>query len=88
LHTAAERLAQLRREPLVDKSFLGQVRDPFNVIKREKPDMIGLGYDQTHALAQILPAKLASMGLSHVRIVRLKPFRPEIYKSSKILKRA
>lgn len=88
VHSEKERLAVVRQEPLVDKSFLGQIRDPFQVIKREKPDMIALGYDQTHALAQFLPDKLKNMGLNRIRIVRLEPFKPAIYKSSKILKRS
>ena len=78
------RLAQIQKESLVDKCFLGEITDPFAVIKREKPDIIALGYDQHHTLAKQLPQKLKEMDLSHIKIVRLKPYHPEVYKSSKL----
>jgi FAD synthetase len=78
------RLAQMQKEPLVNKCFLGEVIDPFAVIKREKPDIIALGYDQQHTLAKQLPQKLKAMGLPHIKIVRLASYHPETYKSSKL----
>ncbi|MDD4351498.1 MAG: adenylyltransferase/cytidyltransferase family protein [Candidatus Gracilibacteria bacterium] len=84
LHSEQERLAAVQKEALVDKCFLGEIDDPFFVIKREKPDIIALGYDQKHSLAQQLPEKLKEMGLADTKIVQLKAYKPEIYKSSKI----
>jgi len=79
-----ERLENMQKEKLVDKCFLGEIKDPFHVIKREKPDIIGLGYDQQHELVEKLEEKLKEMGMEDVEIVRFKAFEPEIYKSSKL----
>jgi FAD synthetase len=59
---------------LVDKVVLGDLKDKHKKIKELKPDVICLGYDQ----------KKFVEGLSNfnIKIVKLKPFKPEIYKSS------
>ena len=48
-----------------------------------KPDIIALGYDQNGEYVENLAHDLQDIGL-RARIVRLKPYKPEIYKTSKL----
>jgi FAD synthetase len=73
-----QRLSALGRQGIADKLILGDIVDPYAVIRKEKPDVICLGYDQnsfTVGLTKKFP---------QIEIIRLKPYKPEIYKSSKI----
>jgi len=61
----------------IDRAILGQLRDKFKIIKKYKPAVICLGYDQAvdiHKLKKVFSG----------RIVRLKPYKERIYKSSKL----
>ena len=63
---------------LSQKVILGQLQDKFKVVIEYRPDIICLGYDQvvdTKELKQIFPRK----------IVRLKSYKSNIYKSSKLI---
>ena len=66
----------------VSKAVLGNADDKYKVIKRYKPDIIALGYDQfvfTYGLRQFfIKEKL------DIKIVRLSPFAPQTFKSSLI----
>ena len=64
----------------MDKALLGGVSDHLRHIVKERPQIIALGYDQS-AYVKGLKSSLAAKGLK-VRVVRLKPFYPKIYKSS------
>ena len=75
-----QRLAVLRRCQLVDKAVLGGLKSHLPHIINEKPEIIGLGYDQVNYIKN-LRKDLKSRGLA-VSLRRLKPFRPKIYKSS------
>jgi glycerol-3-phosphate cytidylyltransferase-like family protein len=74
----------LKETGWANKIILGNHKDKSRVIKDYRPDVIALGYDQfafTYRLEKLLmDLKLDS------KIVRLKPYRPDMYKSS-ILKR-
>jgi len=70
-----EKISELE---LVDKAMLGQIRNIYNVITRNKPDIICLGYDQRVDAKEL---KKYFKGKTH----RLKPFKPEIYKTSKMV---
>jgi FAD synthetase len=63
-----------------DMAILGNKRDKYKVIKKLKPNIIALGYDQfafTHQLEKlIIDLRLDT------KIVRLAPYKPNIYKSS------
>ena len=61
-----------------DQTILGQIKNPYAVIKKEKPDVICLGYDQ-NSFSKGLKKKFPK-----IKIVRLKPYKADIYKSSKI----
>lgn len=81
-HREKERLKTLRKLPYVTKAVLGEHEDKYKVLRKFKPDIIALGYDQfvfTHPLNKILiDFKL------NAKIVRLAPYEPQMYKSSLI----
>jgi len=79
-YSETERLKQIIALKQVDRPILGQIKDVYKVIRDEKPDIIALGYDQekyTNNLVKKFPK---------IKIIRLKPYKPEIYKSSKLNK--
>jgi len=73
------RLKNIENLHIADKVILGNLADKYQVIKEEKPDIIALGYDQ-RAFVDSLNETLDSK----TKIVRLKPFKEDIYKSSKL----
>lgn len=79
-HNEKERLKNLEATGWADKVILGNSKDKNQVIKEYRPDVIALGYDQfafTYRLEKFLmEIKLDS------KIVRLMPYRPDLYKSS------
>ncbi|PIT94650.1 FAD synthase, partial [Candidatus Falkowbacteria bacterium CG10_big_fil_rev_8_21_14_0_10_38_22] len=76
-----KRLAEIIKSNLTDKAVLGSLRDKYQVVKKYQPAVICLGYDQKNFINQ-LAEKLKQFKLK-TKIVRLKPYRPKIYKSSK-----
>ncbi|MEK7155843.1 MAG: hypothetical protein AAB734_03095, partial [Patescibacteria group bacterium] len=81
--TKDERLAALEKHPLIDKAILGDTDGYIAHIAHENPDIIALGYDQGGEYVEHLERDLKSAGLM-THIVRLKPFQPEIFKTSKL----
>lgn len=85
-----ERLKVVQECGLVDEARLGNAGhntapgkpfNPYAIIEEIKPDVICLGYDQTH-FTEKLGAALKEMGLGNIEIKRLEAFEPEKYKSS------
>ena len=76
----AARVQTLRRVSLVDKVVLAGLNKHIPHIVKEAPRIIALGYDQK-AYVKNLKSSLKQKGLA-VKIVRLKAFKPQIYKSS------
>jgi FAD synthetase len=72
-----ERLSAVKRVSLVDKAVLGDENNYGRVIEDFKPEIIAIGYDQE------IPETLKNT-LKKYKIITLKPFRPDIYKSSKV----
>lgn len=72
------RLDNIIKSNLADKAVLGDLKDKYKKIKDLKPDIVCLGYDQKYFIG----------GLSNlnIKIVKLKSYKPNIYKSSKIIK--
>jgi len=70
----------LEKSGLVDHVVLGSLQDKYRTIKKIKPDVICLGYDQTNFVGA-LGERIKSFKLK-TRIVRLKPFKPNLYKST------
>jgi len=79
-HSERERMKILKESGLVDKVILGNNTDKHKVITKYKPDVIALGYDQ-FAFTFRLEKTIIEHGLN-TEILRLKPYRPELYKSS------
>ncbi len=77
-----QRLKTIKKNPLVNKAILGDIKDKYQTIKKYRPDIIALGYDQfvfTYHLKKLLiDLKL------NAEIVRLNPYKTDIYKSSLI----
>lgn len=73
------RLKNLAELNIADKVRLGSLGDKYQVITDEKPDIIALGYDQNFFVDNL--NKIID---KNVKIVRLKSYKPRIYKSSKI----
>jgi len=72
-----KRLQAVRNEKLVDQAVLGDIGENYTIIDKIKPDIIAIGYDQK------VPEGLKNH-LKKYRIITLKPFKPEVYKSSKL----
>jgi len=76
------RLQEVRKSGLADKVILGSLKDKFSAIKKYKPDIVALGYDQI-SFSENLEKKLKEFKIK-TRVIRLKSFKPQIYKSSKL----
>ena len=81
-----ERIRVLRGSKLIDEAVLGNLGDKYAIIKKYQPEVICLGYDQK-VFIENLKNKLDEFGLDETRIVRLKSYYPEKYKTSIISKK-
>lgn len=84
VHDERQRAANLEALGIADKVVLGSLGDKYEVIEQEKPDIICLGYDQkffTSSLGEELKKRKIK-----ARVVRLMPYKENIYKSSIIRK--
>ncbi len=77
------RLANIRKHHLVDDCILGDEEGFLPHIIKMAPDIIALGYDQTGEYVDNLETELRKKSLG-IKIVRLKAFKPEIFKTSKL----
>jgi FAD synthetase len=79
-HDEKTRLKNVENSGIADKVVLGYKDDKYKVLKKYRPNIIALGYDQfafTYRLNKtIIDYKLDA------EIVRLDSFEPTIYKSS------
>lgn len=76
------RLGNVSESLLADEVVLGSLKDKYEAIRKHRPDVIALGYDQKTDLGE-LSKKLKEFGIDP-EIVRMEPYEPEIYKSSKL----
>ena len=85
LFNQKERLALIASVVLVDKSVLGAERDFYEEIRKHKPHIICLGYDQwaTEADARV---ELDRVGLKKTKVIRLKPYKTSKAKSTIVKK--
>ncbi len=65
---------------LAKKTFLGDKKDPFKIIKKIKPDIICLGYDQKFFVNGL--KKFLKKEKLPIKIKRIKSFLPNVFKSS------
>lgn len=76
-----DRLEAVQKADFVDYARLGNEGiSPYKVIEDIKPNVICLGYDQTH-FTEKLEEKIKEMGLK-IEIKRLKAYKPEQFHSS------
>ncbi len=83
-HNEKERMKNLQSTNWADKVILGNARDKNKVIRDYRPDVIALGYDQ-FAFTYRLEKYLMEIKLD-AKIERLKPYLPDMYKSSIVKK--
>lgn len=81
-HNEKTRTKNLEETRWADIVILGEKKDKYKAIKKYRPEIIVLGYDQ-FAFTLKLEKLIIDLNLD-AKIVRLKPYRPEIYKSSLI----
>lgn len=79
-HDEKQRLKNLKNTGWADKPLLGNHGDKTKVIKTYKPDIIALGYDQ-FAFTYNLEKLIIDLKMD-TKIIRLMPYRPDMYKSS------
>jgi FAD synthetase len=79
------RLERIKKSGLADKIIMGNLGNKYAVIRKAKPDIICLGYDQ-EAFVDNLAENLFTSGTENVKIKRLKAYKPEVFKSSKMQK--
>ncbi len=84
LNDELTRLSVVRQLKPVDAAILGSRRDMFAVVRRAKPEVIALGYDQRHSEEE-LRRKIDELGL-RTDVVRLKVKIPKV-KTSEIVSR-
>ena len=79
-----ERLNLIKKCALVDKVVLSGLANHIPHIVKEKPDIIALGYDQKFYVKN-LEKDLKNRGIL-VKIVRLKPYKKNIFKNNLLKK--
>ena len=77
------RLEITKKSGLADKIILGSLENKYEVVEKYKPKIICLGYDQ-ETFTKNLREKLKEFNLLDTKIVRLKAYYQEKYKSSKL----
>jgi len=78
-----ERRDALAANALVDEVVLGSQANHIEHIIASNPSIIALGYDQEGEYVDNLENELTKVGIG-AKVVRLKPFEPERFKTSKL----
>jgi FAD synthetase len=76
-HNEKQRLRAVKK--YADKAVLGNLKDKYAVIRKFKPDIICLGYDQKFFLDGLNQFKIP--------LKKLTSYKPHIYKSAKLIKK-
>ena len=84
-HNEQERLKFIKCINLVDEAILGDKTDTYRAIKKIRPNIIALGYDQKMYVDKLGRA-LVDLGLNKTKIVRLTEYQPKRLKTNKIKK--
>lgn len=80
VHTEKERKSFLEAIKYIDGVVLGDKKNVYAVIKKMKPDIIVLGYDQ-YQFTDKLKEKIQEFGLK-TKVVRAKAYKQNNFKSS------
>lgn len=79
-----ERLTAVASDPSVNKALIGNKEaNRYNLLSELEYDVIALGYDQRPSDEEVR-VELDRRGKQRVEVIRLKPFKPEIFKSTLI----
>jgi len=78
-----QRLNNIKKLNFVDEAVLGNEDDILKVLECYKPNIICLGYDQKTIDEKNLKKELEKRNIK-AKIARCKPYKPEVYKSSKM----
>lgn len=78
VNSEAKRLKQLKRH--VDAAILGERKVTYGLIKRLKPDVICIGYDQRPTVSEARKI-LKKIGMEEIELRKMKPYKPRVYKS-------
>lgn len=81
-----ERLQLVNSLKSVDLAVLGNDKDFFTAVRKYKPAIVVLGYDQNVLFESYIRKKLDEIGLKKTKVVRLKPFKHSKHKSKKLKK--
>ena len=84
LKDESERMKDIKKCKIIDKAILGDKNNPYKVLKKVKPEVICLGYDQNFFIENLLD-EIKRLKLK-TKIFRMKPYRPEKFHSSLINK--
>ena len=79
-HSEEERLKAIEKAFPDASVLLGDLEDPLALIRKYHPEKVCLGYDQVGFSQDLIRE------LPEVKIKRLKPYYPEKYKSSKMMR--
>jgi FAD synthetase len=82
IHNQSERLKLVQSISIVDRAVLGDKSNPLKPIFKFKPELVALGYDHKIKVSG-LEKKLTAKKIN-CRVVRIKPYKPHIHKTSKI----
>lgn len=77
------RAIKVRR--FVDKVVVGEKDISYKLIKKIRPDIICIGYDQRPGITEARKI-LEKIGMEKVLVKKMKPYKPNIYKSSRLNK--
>ncbi len=77
------RLERIKEFEFVDEAVLGDKDDILKVLEKYKPEVICLGYDQKTIHENKLKKTLEEKEIN-AEIARAKPYKEDIYKSSKL----
>lgn len=77
------RLKHIKGFSLVNEAIYDRPEGDWSLLDEIKPDIIALGYDQRGEFEEMLKKAIDEKGLK-AKLIHMKPFKPEIYSSSKI----
>ncbi len=85
INTELRRLKVVRKSKLANKVILGsRTNNYFTTLRTHKINLIALGYDQKPTIPQLKKA-LKKHHLANLKIIRLKAYNANKFKSSKLL---
>lgn len=79
-HNEKDRLKAIGKIKSINRVLIGHATDYYHLITKFQPDIIGLGYDQKADIDDLQKT------FPKIKIVRLKAYEPEKYKSSLLRK--